>query len=230
MARLILLIVGVFVLWYGWQTLRSLPPPARKKALWKWGSIFLVVIAVMLVATGRIHWVGAAIAALIPLFRSLLVWLPKILPIAGLLGKKFGPSTIRTQGLKVSFDLSNGNAEGEVFTGPHTGKPLSELSEAELKEQQAFFQANDKQSAMLLQAYLMRRGMAGGSQSRQTYNQADTNISEEEAWQILGLEPGADRDAISRAHKSLIQKLHPDRGGNEYLAAKINAARDRLIG
>ena len=230
MARLILLAVAVFAIWYGWQSIKSRPPNERRRLLWQWGSLVLVLVALVLVATGRIHWVGAAIAALIPLFRALLVWLPKLLPVAGLLGRKFGPSTIRTQGLKATFDFASGHADGEIFTGPHQGSNLSELDKSALKEQLAFFQANDRQSAMLLQAYLMKRGMGGHTQSGQAYSQADTNISEEEAWQILGLEPGADRDAIARAHKRLIQKLHPDRGGNEYLAAKINAARDRLIG
>ena len=40
----------------------------------------------------------------------------------------------------------------------------------------------------------------------------------------------AEKEAVIKAHKRLIQKLHPDRGGNDYLAAKVNAARDKLIG
>ena len=44
-----------------------------------------------------------------------------------------------------------------------------------------------------------------------------------------GLEKGASRDDIVSAHKRLIQKLHPDRGGNDYLAAKVNAAKDQLL-
>ena len=234
MPRLLLLIVAVFTLWYLWQYLRSSPAKDRKRLLWKWGSLALLAIAVILVATGRIHWVGAALAAMIPLLRSAMIWLPRVLPVATLLGKKFGPSTLRTQGLKVTFDFASGDADGEVFTGPFTGKQLSELDDAQLKEQLAFFQADDRQSTLLLQAYLMKKGIGGFSQSGQNGNQnnspMDTNLSQEEALQILGLEPGADKEEIVKAHKRLIQKLHPDRGGNQYLAAKINAARDRLVG
>lgn len=230
MPRLILLAVVAFLIWYGWQYLKSRSPGERRRLVWKWGSLALVAVAVVLVATGRIHWIGAAIAALIPALRGLVIWLPKLLPVATLLGRKFGPSTVRTQGLKVTFDFSSGHAEGEIFKGPSAGKPLSELDETQLKEQLAYFQSSDRQSAMLLQAYMVKRGMGGFSQRGQSAPPADTNLSEEEAWQILGLEPGADREAIVKAHKRLIQKLHPDRGGNEYLAAKVNAARDKLIG
>lgn len=51
----------------------------------------------------------------------------------------------------------------------------------------------------------------------------------DDALQILGLEPGATRDAIVDAHRRLIQKLHPDRGGSDYLASQINQARKVLL-
>jgi hypothetical protein len=231
MSRTLLLLLIAFALWYGWRELKSRPPGERKRLLWRWGSLTLAAVALLLMVTGRIHWVGGLIAALLAGFQIALRWAPRILPLAALLGQKFGPSTIKTSGLKVTFNFSSGEAEGEVTAGPHAGKALSSLSEGELKAQLAYFQASDKQSALLLQAYLVRRGMAGFSQSRPDSTQVtDTNVSADEAWLILGLEPGADREAIISAHKRLIQKLHPDRGGNDYLAAKVNAARDKLLG
>jgi curved DNA-binding protein CbpA len=55
-------------------------------------------------------------------------------------------------------------------------------------------------------------------------------MTREEALQVLGLAPGASNAEIRAAYHNLIRKLHPDHGGSDYLAAKVNQARDILIG
>ncbi|CAA6603540.1 conserved hypothetical protein [Rhodospirillaceae bacterium LM-1] len=55
-------------------------------------------------------------------------------------------------------------------------------------------------------------------------------MSSEEAHAVLGLKPGASSDEIQIAYKRLIQKMHPDAGGSDALAAQINQARDVLMG
>ncbi|PZA00844.1 molecular chaperone DnaJ [Gammaproteobacteria bacterium 2W06] len=57
----------------------------------------------------------------------------------------------------------------------------------------------------------------------------DGRMSRQEAADMLGVETDADRDSIMAAHRRLIQRLHPDRGGTDYLASRLNEARDVLL-
>jgi DnaJ-domain-containing protein 1 len=93
----------------------------------------------------------------------------------------------------------------------------------------------DAESVSLLESYLDRRfpawrqdaqGNATGGQRRAA---ASGKMTDEEAYQILGLQPGAGRADIGRAHRALMKKLHPDQGGSTYLAARVNEAKDTLL-
>jgi DnaJ-domain-containing protein 1 len=93
----------------------------------------------------------------------------------------------------------------------------------------------DEESAALLQAYLDRvyedewRQEAGAEEQKQTAGNPG-EMSTQEALEVLGLSPGASEKEIIEAHRRLMQKLHPDRGGSAYLAATINMAKKTLLG
>ena len=116
--------------------------------------------------------------------------------------------------------------------GPHAGRSLDEFDLPQLVTVMSGF---DAESVALLESYLDRRfpawrqnaqGDAAGGQRRAA---SSGKMTDEEAYQILGLQPGAGRDDISRAHRALMKKLHPDQGGSTYLAARVNEAKDTLL-
>jgi len=94
---------------------------------------------------------------------------------------------------------------------------------------------DDGESVALLQAYLDRVHtdtwqQQAGAQGQQQTASAPSEMSRDEALQILGLSSEASATEIIEAHRRLMQKLHPDRGGSAYLAARINLAKDTLLG
>jgi len=140
-------------------------------------------------------------------------------------------SRVRTAFLEVKLDHDTGSMNGQVLAGNYQGASLETLDRATLIK---LLSEIDDDSRDLLAAYLDRRepgwreyaqgGTGAGPRP------ADTGkMTEREAYQILGLDPGASPEEISRAHRSLIKKLHPDQGGTTYLAARINEAKDVLL-
>ena len=141
-------------------------------------------------------------------------------------------SQVRSQFLDMTLDHDSGELTGRIVAGPHAGRSLDEF---DLPQLAAMIPSFDAESVALLESYLDRRfpawrehaqGNAAGGQRRAA---ASGKMTDEEAYQILGLQPGAGRDEIGRAHRSLMKKLHPDQGGSTYLAARVNEAKDTLL-
>ncbi len=143
-------------------------------------------------------------------------------------------SSIETASLAMTLDHDTGAMDGEVRTGRFQGRLLSELSIQELLALLEEFRTQDLDAARLLEAYMDRHRReemnAAGYRGGESGAPPSGAMTEEEAWAILGLEPGADREAIIAAHRALMKKLHPDQGGSTYLAMKINQAKETLLG
>ena len=115
MPKIILILALLFGAWYWWSYLRKLPKDKSRPFLWKTGFWLVLGIATYLVLTGKMHWLGAGIAALVPLIRSVILWGFRAAPLMRLLGRfKTTPSQFRTQSLVVTINFASGQITGEA--------------------------------------------------------------------------------------------------------------------
>jgi hypothetical protein len=143
-------------------------------------------------------------------------------------------SKVETGMISMRLDHGTGEMSGTVKRGPYAGRRLDELEERELIALWRQCRIEDADAARLLEAYLDRlktdwraKAGGGGGEARATSSDA---MMRDEAYAILGLAPGASAAAIKEAHRQLMMKLHPDHGGSTYLAAKLNNAKELLLG
>jgi len=143
-------------------------------------------------------------------------------------------SRVQTSVIAMELDHDSGKMDGEVLTGPLKGRRLSSLTDAELGALHRLCAAAGDQSRPLFEAWLDRakpswRQAWGGGESARGSQAPTGKMSEEEAIAVLGLKPGAKPEEIRSAHRRLMKEFHPDKGGSDYLAAKINQAKERLL-
>jgi hypothetical protein len=144
-------------------------------------------------------------------------------------------SGVRSAGLEMVLDHESGKMDGRILAGRQEGKQLSELSLAELLLVREDF-LGDAESSRLLEAYLDREraGWREDIEADQARGQSASprpgGMSTNEAYEILGLQPSASETDVREAHRRLMKQVHPDRGGSAALAAKINEAKERILG
>ncbi len=137
---------------------------------------------------------------------------------------------VRTAFLRAWIDHGTGDVGGAVLTGRFSGRALDSLADVELLDLHREM-AGDADSSRVLEAYLDRRLGAGWRTAQQSSAAPPkSDMSREEALAVLGLAPGATAEEIRAAHRRLIQRVHPDVGGSADLAARINRAKDILLG
>ena len=202
------------------------------KVLKRMALALIVSVAMFFLFTGKLAWAFYTLPALLPWFlrfRTLARTAKNFSRMTAGSGGGGQTSDLKTRYLQMELDHDSGELDGEVIEGSFAGRRLSELSLSELVQLLQTCWAEDGQSAQVLEAYLDRTH--GDWRESDTKGKAGTGtMSREEALQILGLEDGAGEDDIKEAHHRLIAGHHPDRGGSTYLAAKINQAKDVLLG
>jgi hypothetical protein len=236
MPTLIAGVVAVILLYSLLQMFRAANPVVLARAIKISGGVVALAVAAFTGIKGEL-----AVAVPLGIFGAgLLGWSPFGTGF-GNIGAMFGggaqrspgqTSRVRSQFLDMSLDHDSGGLEGQIVAGPYAGRSLAEF---DLPQLTAMIPGFDAESVSLLESYLDRRfpawrqdaqGNTAGGQSRPA---ASGKMTDEEAYQILGLQPGAGRADIGRAHRALMKKLHPDQGGSTYLAARVNEAKDTLL-
>jgi hypothetical protein len=231
----VLYLLGGFAVLSGFLLLVYLFVNADPARLARGLKVTGIVIAVAAVATLAIS--GRLAAILMPLAMLM----PLLIRVRSLLDRYRPPaagqtSTVATAFLRMTLDHDTGSMEGTILRGRFAGMRLDELGAADLLALLRECRAEDEEGARLLEAYLDRvqpqwreelagERAGGGAGARSTSG----DMSVDEAYAILGLSAGADAEAIKEAHRRLMVKLHPDHGGSDYLATKINRARDVLL-
>jgi hypothetical protein len=209
-------------------------------------GMIAIVVAVYFAA---VRGVGALWILLAFLLPALMRWRAAQQFFRNMHGPSPGRSSdVETPYLRMKLDHDTGVLDGTVLQGRFQGRRLGEMSEAEVLELLRECRVNDEGSAAILETYLDRvygagwrsgdAGAGAGRGSRSSGSRwnrqggrasANGDMSREEAYEILGLRPGASDEQIKAAHRELMQKMHPDRGGSNYLASKLNQAKDVLL-
>ncbi|MHA7772475.1 DnaJ domain-containing protein [Roseibium sp. M-1] len=210
----------------------SANPAVLAKNLKTLSGVFLLLLAAVLAVTGRFVFalpalgLGLSVLGLTGLNQLSGGYKPK---------KTSGQrSRVRTAMVEMELEHDTGVMTGLVLAGGFQGRRLDDLSDGELE---TFWRetAQDSQSQKLVEAYLDRRlaswreDFEPNGTERQGSAASSGPMTDEEAYQILGLSRDAGDAEIRAAHRRLMMRVHPDQGGSGFLAAKINEAKDTLL-
>lgn len=197
------------------------------------GGVGGIGLAIVLALAGR--W---AVAVPVGLFGLSLLGYGRGLPsFPGRRPSRQAPqrSRVATAVLEVELDHASGAMNGRMIAGAYAGRTLDGLPVADLLRLRRTL-AGDPESLSLLDAYLDRRqpgwreDVERDADAGQGGAAGSSAMSTKEAYETLGLQPGATDAEIRDAHRRLIKRVHPDAGGTAGLAAKINEAKERLLG
>lgn len=224
-------IVGLVVVVGGWWLIKAFAnaQPAKVRGLIrKVGGGAIIAFSGLLALKGQINLAMPLFLLGLGLMGQQMVF-PNGMPWAR---KTPGQvSRVATSLLAMELEHDSGRMDGDVLTGPFKGRRLSSLSLAEAQRLHAEAAAKPDQSRALLEAWIERNH----PEWRETWNRgagsppaAPAKMTRAEALAILGLKEGASADDVRAAHRRLMKTVHPDLGGSDYLAAKINEAKEML--
>jgi hypothetical protein len=244
------LLVGVLVLWLGLYGLRSFMranPTVLVDLLLRVAAAATLALALLFLLRGRLDFgIGLGLLGLWLVAttrkraagRRAAAKPAAAKPVRPGATRASGVSRVRSAVIEMELDHATGVISGTILAGPDEGKSLDRLSRLQCETLHRLCLRDDQEGASFLEAYLDRRfpGWRAASEDepdtwgrRPAVAPRPGAMTEDEAYEILGLRKGATRDDVMRSHRSLIKKLHPDQGGSTDLAARVNEAKDVLM-
>ncbi|MBC7950817.1 MAG: molecular chaperone DnaJ [Rhodospirillaceae bacterium] len=238
--QLILILGALLAFWLLSNWFARVKPSVAARVLKRAGYAALVVLGLWLVLTGKL-------AGLFAIAMGLMPWVMRLARLHGLYQvlRRFGiqmrggapspgkASQVETRFLRMELDHDSGRLDGDILEGTYGGRRLSQLSEAQAVELWREVQA-DSESARVLEAWLERAWPEwredGWREDAHPAQPSKSGMTMDEAREILGLSATAGADDIRAAHRRLMLANHPDHGGSTWIAARINQARDLLLG
>ena len=248
MVQITLIFIVLLVIFVALRVLLGRRPLTLAQFIVIYASVVLSATLIFLGLTGKLNALFAFLGATLPFIGR---WLPWIARSVGLLGMAkrirgiFGTtawpssasaqpttgrqSTVDTHFLRMILDHDSGEMTGHILAGKFKGQTLMDL---DLKQLEQLFDecSSDTDSLNVMTSFLDRQ-YPDWQTTFEGHTAAfdDTKMDESKAYEILGLPSGATRDRVIDAHRKLMQKFHPDRGGPTHLAAQINLAKDYLM-
>jgi hypothetical protein len=226
-------ILGLVIVVGGWYLIRSFAnaQPAQVRGLIrKAAGIGVIAFAGLLTLRGEVNiaiplfMLGLGLMGQQAMFPNGMPWQRKSPGQA---------SRVATSLLSMQLDHDSGRMDGEVLAGAYRGRRLSSLTLPEAQALHAQCAAAPDQSRALFEAWIERSRPEWRAQWNSGAGRAPAQTSQKmtraEALAILGLREGASADDIRAAHRRLMKTAHPDLGGSDYLAAKINEAKEFLL-
>ncbi len=239
--RLLLLIALPILAWYTSKSISQRFSLNAKQNRYLFAIMAALLLVLLLIMLGRlpVQWLLAPLGAAGAFLLRLLPAAFRFLPLWQLMGGRLSPgvgrqrqnSTLRTEYLAMELIHGSGDLDGKVLQGQFAAHKLSDLSLKELLGLREECRV-DADSLQVLEAYLDRahaEWRAGAEPCGAAEGNAEITMNRQLALEILGLEEGATRNDIIKAHRKLMGKFHPDRGGSDYFSKKINAAKDLLL-
>jgi len=229
-AWLILGLIGLFAL-LGLLRLFADAKPAQVKTAAIWGAAAVgTTLVVLLLVSGRGGQAFWALAFFGPaLWRRWKAWQAARTFARGGAASAGQASDVETSHLAMGLDHDSGRMFGRVKTGRFAGQDLADLDLPLLLELLTDIAATDPEGLPLLEAWL-DRAHPDWRDRRAPPGPGSGPMTRAEAFSILGLAEGASESEIRAAHRRLMLAAHPDHGGSDWLAARLNEARDVLLG